>query len=298
MPAQVPTSATALAALAALDAPPPGAQGGLFSPSWLEATSKCFDAHMGAENLGTALYALCRFVKPENVLEVGGGYTSVFILQALADNHHEIHRLFAAGAGKDGGMQPQVKGMAPGVEWHVGSEVRRLVNRRPATLHCMDDLSHAYSTAGEVRRVSKRLNIDQHLRLHLKDAWEGPPEMCANRREPVDLLWVDFGVGGRLEEFLRLYWRCVAPGGLVVIHSTLTNKVTREWLERVRRGEVDFDTFDGTGKKRKNGHVEAGGGGSVHHISLLEPHKRYQNAFTILQKRPGGWAEPLYTEEA
>jgi hypothetical protein len=39
---------------------------------------------MGAENLGTALYALCRFVKPGNVLEVGGGYTSVFILQALA----------------------------------------------------------------------------------------------------------------------------------------------------------------------------------------------------------------------
>lgn len=135
----------------------------------------------------------------------------------------------------------------------------------------------------------------------------------------MDLLWVDFGVGARLEEFLRMYWRCVAPGGLVVIHSTLTNEVTREWLERVRRGEVNFADFDeesggagggssggdggsGGGKKRKKGATGGSGGGagggSVHHISLLEPHKRYQNAFTILQKRPEGWGEPLYTAEA
>lgn len=168
----------------------------------------------------------------------------------------------------------------------------------------------------------------------LEDAWEGPPDECtlgpavsseengaSGGSGSVDILCVDFGVGARLEEFLRVYWRCVAPGGLVVIHSTLTNEVTRKWLERVRRGEVDFGDFDDNagggssggsgGKKRKKGDAAAasgggggrgggGGGGAstVHHISLLEPHKRYQNAFTILQKRSEGWGEPLYTEEA
>jgi hypothetical protein len=36
----------------------------------------------------------------------------------------------------------------------------------------------------------------------------------------------------------------------------------------------------------------------VHHLSLTEPHKRFQNAFTVMQKRTRGWKEPVYTEEA
>ena len=44
----------------------------------------------GAENLGPMLYSLVRFAKPARVLEVGAGYTSVFLLQALADNAAEL----------------------------------------------------------------------------------------------------------------------------------------------------------------------------------------------------------------
>ena len=46
--------------------------------------------HMGAENMGPFLYQLCRFTKPENVLEIGAGYTSVYLMQALRDNKKEI----------------------------------------------------------------------------------------------------------------------------------------------------------------------------------------------------------------
>jgi len=31
-------------------------------------------------------------------------------------------------------------------------------------------------------------------------------------------------------------------------------------------------------------------------LSLLEPHKNFQNSFTIFQRRPAGWAgEPVHT---
>ena len=50
-----PTTATASAALAALDAPPPGARGGIFDRRWLELAAKTHDPHMGAENLGPSL---------------------------------------------------------------------------------------------------------------------------------------------------------------------------------------------------------------------------------------------------
>ena len=45
---------------------------------------------MGAENLGPLLYAWVRFAKPANVLEIGAGYTSMFLLRALEDNAAEI----------------------------------------------------------------------------------------------------------------------------------------------------------------------------------------------------------------
>jgi hypothetical protein len=64
--------------------------GGFYSPAFLRAVAPLYDLHMGAENLGPLLYAYVRFTKPARVLEVGAGYTSMFILQALRDNAAEL----------------------------------------------------------------------------------------------------------------------------------------------------------------------------------------------------------------
>ncbi len=57
------------------------------------------------------------------------------------------------------------------------------------------------------------------------DAWQGVPPTCAPKHGDthggVEMLWIDFGVGDRLDEFLETYWPSVAPGGLVVVHSTV-----------------------------------------------------------------------------
>ena len=77
--------------------------------------------------------------------------------------------------------------------------------------------------------------------------------------------------------------------GFLMCHSTLTNAMTREWLEGVRQRKG----VDETGIPADE-YVE---------LSLLEPHKRFQNSMTILQKRVGGeggarFSEPLYSEYA
>lgn len=323
-----PMTATASAALAALDAPPPGARGGIFDRRWLELAAKTHDPHMGAENLGPSLYALARFVKPKTVLEIGAGYTSLFLLQALRDNDEELAYLRREKrADREAGEQKAMAGMPKDAAWFDAAETRRLL-RSPSVLHCVDDLSHAFCTAREIKKTAARLGIDKHLEMHDADAWLGAPEACrppraepdaATRfrfgdRGPVDMLWVDFGVGDRLDAFLRLYWPSVKPGGFVVVHSTVTNRATRAWLERVRRGEFAWlgetegtDARDAArdAKRRKkdpkgsaNASSRARARDEVHHVSFLEPHKRYQNAFTVLQKRPRGWGEPVYTDEA
>ena len=60
------------------------------------------------------------------------------------------------------------------------------------------------------------------------------------------------------------------------MHSTLTNELSRRWLEEKRAA------------------LRQGGGG-FEVLSLLEPHKRLQNSCSIFQKRDGGWAEPVLT---
>jgi len=55
----------------------------------------------------------------------------------------------------------------------------------------------------------------------------------------------------------------------MVLHSTVTNRVTREWLDNLPDAK---------------------------RLSLVEPHKRFQNSTTLFQKRPDGFTEPIYTE--
>ena len=64
--------------------------GRIYDPDFLQIIDPLYDLHMGAENMGPMLYALTRFVKPNRVLEVGAGYTSIFLLQALQDNATEL----------------------------------------------------------------------------------------------------------------------------------------------------------------------------------------------------------------
>jgi hypothetical protein len=76
--------------------------------------------------------------------------------------------------------------------------------------------------------AERALGIEAHLRLHARDAWDGPPAECGGPGG-VDLLWVDFGVGQRLREFLDMYWPCVAgaDGNMLTASSLLISVLGR-----------------------------------------------------------------------
>ena len=77
---------------------------------------------------------------------------------------------------------------------------------------------------------------------------------------------------------MEAWWPRVRPeGGMVMVH-TLTNALSREWLERMRkRGAGAVSELD---------------------VSLLEPHKMFQNSVTLFQKRGpyGRYDEPVHTK--
>ena len=100
----------------------------------------------------------------------------------------------------------------------------------------------------------------------------------------IGLLWLDFGDGDRLDEILldKGYWSLVDPnGGLVLVHSTLTNSASREWLDRMKEDEA----------AAKYGPFEI--------LSMMEPHKMRQNSVTMLRRKGAGqeemYNEPIFT---
>lgn len=146
-------------------------------------------------------------------------------------------------------------------------------------LSVIDNCEHQKETASSAVTIAGEMGLKDYIDFKIGDAFEANFEP-----ESVDLLWCDFGVGARMKDFMKANWKTVKPGGYVVVHSSLTNKNTRMWVELIRRG----------GREEVTGLPK----GSFHHISMLEQHKRFQNSITILQRRGDEYAEPIYSQYA
>mmetsp|Transcript_37295 Transcript_37295/g.73931 ORF Transcript_37295/g.73931 Transcript_37295/m.73931 type:complete len:372 (+) Transcript_37295:266-1381(+) len=272
-----------------------------FDQTWLETVAPLYSYEMGCENMGPLLYSLVRFIKPRVCLEVGAGYTSVFLAQALEDNCREedLWRGWGGSISVPGGPPlTRVNWLVPGVEER---------NEVDPFLHCVDNLAHAGTTAHKCCEVASKLGLSQRLRFHYDDA-RAFLEESAKELPAFDFVWLDglldFAgafvgraegnptvlrqgqllsdriasmdtLGQGIDKLLDHLWPRIAPGGMLLLHSTLTNNTVRRWLKGA----------DGKGPPS----------GAV--LSLLEPMKKFQNSCTLIQRRPDGWpGEPIYSE--
>jgi translation elongation factor EF-1beta len=320
----------------------------IFSDYFLSAIEPLYDLHMGCENMGPLLYALIRFLKSHRILEVGAGYTSIYLLQALCDNLSEYEFIEQAREFK----------MDDNLFDDIFLEKEK--PDPPARLDIIDNLEHDSTTAHLVEHVAKRLKSNHYLRVIFADCFQ------CELTEPYDFIWID---GVTTDErfpdlFNRLASMHLRDGGYIAVHSTLTNTVTRKWLqtlfeEQQRRAKLlqvrfeikplddeidleevaallqnysdvewigthrlksigfgiqkleyealvlDFDVAKALAEKLETeldtlvGSVDVvedlSSKYSFHIISYLEPHKRFQNSFTILQKRTNGYSEKIYS---
>ena len=283
---------------------PLGTLGGCFDNQFLAEIRPAWASTMGCENMGIFLYALTRFVKPHAVLEVGAGITSLWLLQALRDNHEELQRCEAARANDWQGYR--VGAPPPGAEWMVEEELTVRSSRLPL-LHCVDNMAHAHTTANKVTAAAERLGLTQYLKLHEADAYDAEQLQIdeTDGSGSLDMVWLDFGIGhgaqgGRLDTFLSTWWPKLRPGGYLIVHSTLTNAVTRHWLEKMRSRVVSSNSGSNGGAPAAADATAASTsdamGSEWRELSFLEPHKRYQNACSVFQKRPEGYGEPILTQ--
>jgi len=270
----------------------------MFSNRFLHHVWPLYNPHMGVENVGPLLYSFVRFAKVRSVVEVGAGYTTLFLLQALRDNDVEMNRVskldgegrlrlldYPFGTPGLGGWASSSDSHPP----HANDDPTTATSPPPSSssLLCIDNCEHQRETASSAVGVARTLGLESYLQFLRGDAFDALDTHFSNA-ETVDMLWCDFGVGSRMTEYASGVWRYIRPGGFLVCHSTLTNARTRAWLEGIRR--------------HAGAEVTGIPAGEYAELSLLEPHKRFQNSVTILQKRVGEggarFEEPIYSEYA
>jgi hypothetical protein len=289
--------------------PPRGlCEDSLFCARWAEATRPLYEIQMGTEHMAPLLYSIIRFTKPDKVLEVGAGFTTIFALQALRDNDEEVSMYQGLN------RQSQEGSFAwPKLNWVNEGYLQRSGGYMHSQLHCVDNMAHTGTTARLVSTVADALGLEDRLRftegdaLH-EDTYEELLEEVGGEGR-VGVLWLDFGDGDRLDEVLldHGYWDLVDPnGGVVLIHSTLTNASSREWLKSMKKIAFESESSSGAPSPPTTDGDESAATnyssryGPFEMLSLMEPHKMRQNSVTMLRRKgqcaQEPYEEPIFTQ--
>jgi hypothetical protein len=248
--------------------------------------------------MGPLLYSLVRFAKPRAILELGAGFTSLFLLQALADNAAECGAAAAAAAA--------VAAAPGGVPWLAPDFGATAAACDAAALHVVDNCAHAHTSAHRVASAAASLGLSSRLTFHDADALDADlPSRLAPRARHFGLVWIDLGAAHRLGALVDAWWPRVDPqGGMLLVHSTLTNQAGQAWLARMRKASNEGANGSEVGDCARGGSsaMSASPYGRFELLSLLEPHKRFQNSVTLLRRRGGGaggaapWDEPTFSK--
>ena len=152
---------------------------GVYSEAFLSTVDELYEPVMGAENLGYLLHSFVRFAKPRRVVEIGAGYTTLFVLAAMKENDEEMSRI----------AERRDEMRLLDYPWVVGRELDEWETGR-SKLVVVDNCRHQKQTATRAEVVAEELGLGEHLDFKVGDAFEQTFE-----EDSVDLLFCDFGVG-------------------------------------------------------------------------------------------------------
>jgi predicted O-methyltransferase YrrM len=205
---------------------------------------------MGTESTAPLLYWLVRSVRPRNVIEVGMGYSTPFLAQALKDNvaDFEAERARVENGQQDAGLSMEY------ASYYENSYEPRLI--------CIDRMTDAASSATRVRNVLHELELSEMCQIVERDL-RGSGEFIEELLGVVDFAWIDTW---DTLAFIREYWRLINPaGGILAVHYLMTypeGRAVIRYIESLRGPE----------------------GGRLEVTNIREPHKVVQNSTTLIRR--------------
>jgi predicted O-methyltransferase YrrM len=222
----------------------------------------------GTDRVAPMLYHLVQFARPARVLEIGMGYTTPFLAQALRDLDDTVESESEALAAKSAQYEQDERALDEA--WleqppALASPEFYLAPYEPE-LVAVDDLSSGKSSARHVGSILEDLGLADLVTTVDSKLADLPESTDPAFVTPFDLVWLD---AWDCLTFFEECWHLVSPGGgLLVMHYLLTypeGAAILEYLKSCQRTQP----------------------GSFELVSILEPHKLAQNSITVLRRTDG-----------
>jgi hypothetical protein len=222
---------------------------------------------MGTDRVSLLLYSLVVMLRPRSVLEIGSGYSTLFLARAVADaalDAQQDRRALAADSPESAASRILSEGALKEYTPH---------------LFTIDSLRHPRTSAGLVPGALDRLGLSGVATV-LNGGFAGASRRLPSTAMPLDFIWFDCGASDEAGvEFVNEYWPLVnADGGLVALHSM--QLPLRGVLSARGKVRIPSPLLNELGKQQ----ADLGRRRAFELLTLVEPHKLLQGDVAIIRK--------------
>jgi predicted O-methyltransferase YrrM len=165
--------------------------------------------NFGTENVSLVLYSLIKTCRPKNIIEVGTGYSSLFISKAIEDIKNESF---------DVELQNTLT---------EDSAIH--TNNYNPKFTIIDNFQMTTSITN-TEQVLKQENLYSNITFINQDIFE----FLKTNNEVFDFVWLDIGSGQEYSFLFSEFYKNLPPNGIIVIHSTLGNLAGRLFESETR----------------------------------------------------------------
>lgn len=179
------------------------------------------------ENVSLVLYSLIMTCRPRNIIEVGAGYSSLFLSKAIEDIKTQDCSKYR-----------------PALNEH---HLMYTSNYNP-TFTIVDKFN--ISNAEE---VLKKHNLDKNIKFIVSDIFE----FLKTDNDIYDFVWLDVGSGPEYAELFQHFYKNLPPKGIIIVHSTAGNTAGQQFLTEMtlkNNSDKSFEmmTFEEPHKRTQN----------------------------------------------
>ena len=241
-----------------------------------ELSSKLLDKGMGTENVGHLLYALVKMIRPETCMAIGLGYSTLFILKALSENHEDTQYDLSV---LNGNISDTAR---KGVLYQQHFDELEDTHTLPL-LHGVDNFSEAGSHTNELEAYISELGYQEFFTLHNCDFRKLDTANIA-ATGGVEFIWLDCGHQLDYPDLINTFWPLLSEnGGIMIIHYTAVDIDIEDENERVK-----LVISGATANAIKKQQLQQGISARFEFMSIVEPHKFRQGSVSVLRKLGDG----------
>jgi len=175
------------------------------------------------ENVSLFLYSLIKTCRPKKIIEIGAGYSSLFISKAIEDiKTEDIHTHLKTNL----------------IEEHAEHTFE--YDPEYTIVEAFENVYGRNNREGIITEVLKQEDLWKNINFVKLNFYDFIKSPC----QPYDLVWLDFGTGKEYMKAVSYFYESLLPNGIIIIHSTVNNLAGRLFVTEMKLRNCYDSSFE------------------------------------------------------